>query len=58
MNEKARKARNAYMREYRRANKEHINELHKVWRQNNKDKVHEYKERYWSKKSLAEEVSQ
>lgn len=52
--EKARSARLAYMREYRKKNKRRITEQQKEWRKNNKDKVALYQERYWAKKAEQE----
>lgn len=49
--EAARKARNEYMREYRRKNKEKVNAINRKWRKENKEKVAEYNKRYWAKRA-------
>lgn len=47
--EEKRLARNEYMREYRKKNKEKINEQRKKWLDNNRLKHAEFQARYWGK---------
>lgn len=54
LSEEARLARNAYMREYRRKNKERVNEHKNRWRKKNPEKVAEYNKRYWQNKVSGE----
>lgn len=51
MTEEARKVKNEYMKEWRKANRQKQNEYHKKWRENNKDKVKEYQDNYWLRKA-------
>ena len=53
MNEVAKAAKNAYMREYRAKNKEKYNAYQREWRQKNPEKVKECNERYWTKKAMS-----
>lgn len=53
MNDTARAAKNAYMREYRAKNSEKIKAYQREWQRNNPDKVKEYNERYWTKKAMS-----
>ena len=52
MTDEARKARNAYAREYRQRNLKQIREYQRQWRADNKDKVKVNNDRYWERKSL------
>lgn len=47
MSAEAVEARRAYQKEYRRRNREKINNQRKNWRAENRDKVRECQERYW-----------
>ena len=49
MTQEAREARSAYMREYRRRNKDRINAYARQWRKNNPEKVALYAEKQWEK---------
>jgi len=49
--EKARKARNAYMQNWRNENKEYNKKYAKEWRQANPDKVRQHIENYWNRKA-------
>lgn len=49
MNEAAKSVRYEYMKEYRRKNKERINELKREWARKNPDKVKEYQDRHWER---------
>lgn len=49
----AREARRAYMREYRKENRERINARQREWRAKNHGKVKEYQMKYWEKKSAS-----
>lgn len=55
MNDNAKEARNAYMRnymkEYRRKHKERINAQKREWARNNPDKIKQYQENYWSRQA-------
>lgn len=50
MSEMARKARNAYMREYRAKNKERLLKKEKQYREDNSEKIKEY-EKEWRRKN-------
>lgn len=47
----AQEARRVYKREYRRKNREKINQKQREWRAANPQKVKTYQMRYWEKKS-------
>ena len=49
MTEEARAARNAYMREYRKRNREKVRAYNRAWRAKNPDKMREYNVRHWEK---------
>lgn len=51
MTEEARKARNAYQREYRRKNKEKLAAYNKEWNQKHPEKRKEYAERFWERRA-------
>lgn len=51
MTQGARDAQAAYMREYRRKNKERLAEYRKAWARNNPDKIRSYREKQWEKKA-------
>lgn len=51
MTEKAKQMRNAYAKEWRDKNREHVREYHKQWRKANPDKVRANFERYWERKA-------
>ena len=51
MTDEAKALRNAYQREWRKKNKDHVNAYHKKWRQANPDKVRANTTRYWEKKA-------
>lgn len=53
MTENAKKARAEYMRQYRAANKEKINEQERARRKANPERYKEYRENYWNKKAAA-----
>lgn len=55
MTEAAKEARRAYAREYRKKNRERINEKHRQWQVNNPDKVKAAVSRYWERKASKEE---
>jgi len=42
----------SYLKEYRKNNKEKINQYQRKWRSENKDKVISYQNRYWSNKQI------
>lgn len=48
--EEKRLARNKYMREYRKKNKEKVDEQRKKWYANNQEKYAEFQARYWTKR--------
>lgn len=51
MTQEAAEARRIYQREYRRRNRERVNEQRREWRACNPDKVRRYNEKYWKKVS-------
>lgn len=51
MTQEAKDAQAAYMREYRRKNKERLAEYHKAWARNNPDKIRSYREKQWERKA-------
>ena len=51
MTDKAKKARQSYLREWREKNKENIREYNKKWRSENREKVKEYQANYWERKA-------
>ncbi|MET3684480.1 hypothetical protein ABID56_002617 [Alkalibacillus flavidus] len=51
MTEEAKRAQREYMKQYRKRNREKVNELNRKWRQENPDKVREYNQRYWERKA-------
>ena len=59
LNEKQTNSRNKYMREYmqkyREKNREKYNENMRAWRAANKDKVEEYRAKFWEKQADQEE---
>lgn len=52
MSEAAKEARRIYMRGYRKANRERINEKQREWQKNNPDKVKASKERHYEKMAI------
>jgi len=44
--------RKSYLREYRKKNKEKINQYQREWRQENKEKVISYQKKYWNKRCM------
>lgn len=48
----ARKARNAYQREYVKKNRERINRNKRKWHKANPGKAQEYNQRHWLKKAM------
>ena len=55
MTEAAKEAQKAYAREYKRRNRERLNEYQRKWRKNNPDKVKAATARYWEKKAQESE---
>lgn len=51
MTGEALEAKKAYDREYRKRNRQRINQQQKEWRRNNPDKVRAQNERYWQRKA-------
>lgn len=51
MTNEALEAKKAYDREYRKRNRQRINQQQKEWRRNNPNKVRAQNERYWQKKA-------
>ena len=51
MTQEARDARAAYMREYRKRNKDKLNAYARQWRKENPEKVASYTERQWEKRA-------
>lgn len=49
----AKEMRREYHRQWRKENREHINNYHRQWREENREKVKEYNKRYWE--NLAKE---
>lgn len=47
--EEIRQARNAYARAYRAANREHMKQVNKAWRERNKERVKAYEQKHWQK---------
>ena len=52
MTQGAKNAQAAYMREYRRKNKERLAEYRKAWARNNPDKIKSYREKQWERKAV------
>lgn len=51
MTQEAAEARRNYQREYRRKNRDKINNQRKNWRAENQDKVQQYNREYWERKA-------
>ena len=51
MSEEAIETRRTYQREYRRKNREKINDQQKNWRARNRDKIQQYNRKYWERKA-------
>lgn len=51
MTQEAAEARRNYQREYRRKNRDKINNQRKNWRAENRDKVQQYNREYWERKA-------
>lgn len=51
MTQEAREARAAYMKEYRKRNKDRLNAYARQWRKENPEKVASYTEKQWEKKA-------
>lgn len=51
MTQEARDARAAYMREYRKRNKDKLNAYARQWRRSNPEKVASYTEKQWEKRA-------
>lgn len=51
MTQEARDARAAYMKEYRRRNKDRLNAYARQWRKDNPEKVASYTEKQWERKA-------
>ena len=51
MTQEARDARAAYMREYRKRNKDKLNAYARQWRKDNPEKVASYTEKQWEKRA-------
>jgi aromatic ring-opening dioxygenase catalytic subunit (LigB family) len=51
MTEQAKKARNAYMDEWRKKNRQKVRAYMKTWRTENKDKIEQYTNSYWEKRA-------
>ena len=51
MTDKAKEARRAYQKEYKRKNAEKINAYNRAWRKANPEKTRQYNQNYWSKKA-------
>ena len=51
MTQEARDARAAYMKEYRRRNKDRLNAYARQWRKDNPEKVASYTEKQWQRKA-------
>lgn len=51
MTQEARDARAAYMKEYRRRNKDRLNAYARQWRKDNPEKVASYTEKQWEKRA-------
>lgn len=49
LSKEALQTRREYMREYREANKERLQEYNAEWRKNNPDKIKAAQERYWER---------
>jgi hypothetical protein len=55
MSKEAKAAKRAYMREWRKKNRDKTNEYLNKWRKENPDKVKEYERKYWEKKAAEQE---
>ena len=51
MSAEAVEARKAYQREYRRRNRDKINSRRKNWRAENRDRVRQYNQEYWERRT-------
>lgn len=51
MTQEAREARAAYMKEYRKRNKDRLNAYARQWRKQNSEKVASYTEKQWEKRA-------
>lgn len=51
MTDERKRARAEYMREWQKANREHLNEYQREWRKNNPEKVKATMSRHWAKQS-------
>lgn len=52
MNDAALEARRAYIRAWKKKNREHLQEYQRKWRKQNPEKVKQYAETYWAKKAV------
>lgn len=50
-------AKRTYKKQWRDANKEHINEYMRTWRNNNKEKCKAYDKTYWLRKAKEFEIA-
>lgn len=55
MTQEAKEARAKYMREYRKHNRERLNEYRKAWAKRNPEKTREYAARQWERKAMEKE---
>lgn len=53
MTEDAKKAKNEYMRQWRRNNRDRINEYKCKWARENPERIKSYADKYWAKKAQA-----
>ena len=51
MTEAALEARRAYIREWKKKNRDHLREYQSKWRKENPEKVKQYNATYWEKKA-------
>ena len=51
MTNEARELRRVYKREYRRRNRDKVNQQQREWRTRNPEKVKEYQKKYWERKA-------
>ena len=56
MDKRAKAARAAYMRNWRKQNREKVNEYSSRWRAENPEKVKQHTEKYWLKKAAEMEL--
>lgn len=47
----AAQARRDYQKEYRKKNRDKINQSKRIWNSENKEKLKEYQDRYWTKRA-------